>query len=286
MSLRFVKNALVGLGVAYCLSVTACMLPVTAAQPKQNEDYSNNEITDITSLSRLTNLTYLGLYDNQITDIAPLSRLTNLTNLGLNNNEITDITPLSRLTNLTRLWLQGNEITDITSLSRLTNLTWLELTDNPLTNYTCPIQREYICSFMAEGLLEELSRRIRRDLLENSTNTPETIDAVLLSRPYSELAVEQREYFFQSETKLKAGALGSLGIPKSPITSYAFYIQSILTKELDFDIEELGKVYGDAELYKAKKAQDVDFYLSLIPFGSSASNTFVVIWEKDPRSIE
>jgi len=168
----------------------------------------------------------------------------------------------------------------------LTNLTWLELTDNPLTNYTCPVQPEYICSFLAKGFLEELSLRIRRDLLENSTNTPESIDELLRSLPYSEIAAQQREYFFHSETKLKAGVVGSLGIPQSPTTSYYDYIQPVLTKELDFEIEKRGKVYGDAELYHAKHKQNVELYISLVPVGSFGSQTFVVIWAEYPWHID
>jgi len=130
-----------------------------------------------------------------------------------------------------------------------------------------------------------LSRRIRRDLLKKSIKTPETIDEFLRSLPYSEIAAQQREYFFQSETKLKTGALGSLGIIQSPIISYYSYIQPILTKELGLEIEELG-IYGEAELYKVKNEQKVELYISLVPVGSFGRQTFVVIWEKDPRNID
>ena len=137
------------------------------------------------------------------------------------------------------------------------------------------------------GLLQELSPRIRKDLVENSSNSPETIDEVLRSKPYSEIAAGQREYFFQGEGELKEGSIGSLGISqRNPTTSYYNYIQPVLTNELGFEIEELGKEYGNAELYKAKNAENVEFYMSLVPFGSFDSQTFVVIWAKDPRTIE
>ena len=57
---------------------------------------------------------YLNLSENQISDITPLQSLTNLTSLNLYNNKISDITRLQSLTHLTDLYLSGNNISDIT----------------------------------------------------------------------------------------------------------------------------------------------------------------------------
>lgn len=97
-------------------------------------DLSNNQITDITPLKNLTNLTTLGLSANQIIDITPLKNQTNLSDLYLFENQIIDITPLENLTNLTILNLGCNQITDIVPLKNLTNLTYLELTENQITD--------------------------------------------------------------------------------------------------------------------------------------------------------
>jgi hypothetical protein len=76
----------------------------------------NNQVSDITPLSGLTNLTYLDLYHNQyINDISPLSGLTNLMYLDIGANQIIDISWLSGLTNLNELRLHHNQITDILS---------------------------------------------------------------------------------------------------------------------------------------------------------------------------
>ncbi|NJL60049.1 MAG: hypothetical protein HC887_10835 [Desulfobacteraceae bacterium] len=56
------------------------------------------------------NLTELYLSINQISDISPLSVLTDLTILGLIHNQINDISPLSALTNLEQLYLGENPI--------------------------------------------------------------------------------------------------------------------------------------------------------------------------------
>ena len=102
----------------------------------------DNQLEDINFVSNLTNLTDLKLnslmseepYANQITDITPLTHLDNLTELYLYNNQISDIGPLSNLTDLTELYLSSNRISDIISLSNLSNLTYLDLENNPLTD--------------------------------------------------------------------------------------------------------------------------------------------------------
>ncbi len=94
------------------------------------------QITDISTLGSLTNLTTLNLNYNQITDISTLGSLTNLTTLDLNYNQITDISFLGSLTNLTTLYLSSNQITDISFLGSLTNLTTLHLSSNQITDFS------------------------------------------------------------------------------------------------------------------------------------------------------
>ena len=91
---------------------------------------------DITELNKMTNLTFLTLWDNYISDINSLSELTNLTSLSLSNNRISDISALSKLTNLTELSLDINLISDISALAELKNLTSLELFENQISDIT------------------------------------------------------------------------------------------------------------------------------------------------------
>ncbi|MFC2146554.1 COR domain-containing protein [Acidobacteriota bacterium] len=97
-------------------------------------DLGDNKITDISPLKELTQLTTLDLGDNQITDISPLKELTQLKVLLLDRNQITDISPLKELTQLTMLDLSNNQITDISPLKELTQLTPLYLVDNQITD--------------------------------------------------------------------------------------------------------------------------------------------------------
>ena len=57
-------------------------------------DLAGNQISDISPLISLENLTILCLQCNDVTDISPLSNLTNLTDLRLIQNKINDISPL------------------------------------------------------------------------------------------------------------------------------------------------------------------------------------------------
>jgi internalin A len=93
-----------------------------------------NQISDISSLGSLTNLTTLDLSGNIISDISSLGSLTNLTTLDLFDNKISDISILGSLTNLTSLYLDYNKISDISILGSLTNLTTLSLRGNKISD--------------------------------------------------------------------------------------------------------------------------------------------------------
>jgi len=72
-----------------------------------------NEISDISLLGNLTNLTRLSLGSNQISDVSPLANLINLTSLHLDDNEISDISPLVENQGLSEqdyIHLQGNPL--------------------------------------------------------------------------------------------------------------------------------------------------------------------------------
>lgn len=97
-----------------------------------NLDLSGNQIIDISPITHLSKLTDLRLSGNQIIDISPLTNLTKLTDLVLSNNQINNIKPLRLLTKLKRLILHNNQIEETFVLSFLTNLTEIRLDDNPI----------------------------------------------------------------------------------------------------------------------------------------------------------
>jgi len=93
-------------------------------------DLKQNQLTDISVLSNLTQLGGLDLRSNNISDISSLAGLTNLNTLYLNNNQITDISALSDMSQLRKLILGFNSIEDISSLQGLTDLEELSIPGN------------------------------------------------------------------------------------------------------------------------------------------------------------
>ena len=82
----------------------------------------------------LENLEWLQLQDNQISDLSPLSSLTQLNSLYVSDNQLTSLT-LSDLPNLGYVQAQNNQITTI-NLTNVPNLYALYLDNNGLSDLT------------------------------------------------------------------------------------------------------------------------------------------------------
>jgi len=95
---------------------------------------ATNKISDIEPLKALTNLGTLSLDRNQISNLEPLRVLTKLGDLRLMNNQIINIEPLKSLTNLSALYLNSNNISNLDPLKGLNKLTTLDLIDNQIIN--------------------------------------------------------------------------------------------------------------------------------------------------------
>ncbi len=109
--------------------------PLAGLTNLESLDLNRNNISDLSPLSGLIALKGLTLWRNdEISDVSALSDLTNLTRLDLAYNRVEDISALSGLTNLTRLDLWLNKVTDISPILGLINLTELELRWNPLND--------------------------------------------------------------------------------------------------------------------------------------------------------
>jgi tetratricopeptide (TPR) repeat protein len=113
------------------------------------QGFRENQITDISSLAGLTNLTSLELGFNQISDITPLEGLTNLTELFLRDNQISDISPLEELTSLARLDLRHNQISSISPLKSHSNLNYFIVDFNPLSRESLDV---HIPELQARGV--------------------------------------------------------------------------------------------------------------------------------------
>jgi internalin A len=89
---------------------------------------------NISALANLKKLTYLDLDGNGISSISALKDLTELETLDLRNNNIIDISPLQKLSKLEKLFLQNNRIENIDSIKSLNNLYSLHLNSNRIQN--------------------------------------------------------------------------------------------------------------------------------------------------------
>lgn len=99
----------------------------------------NNAISDISNISvlaALPQLTWLELTQNNITDISPLADFTQVVFLWLQDNAISDVSALSSLTQLEDLHLSNNAVSDISVLTGLKHMRVLSLYNNPIANIT------------------------------------------------------------------------------------------------------------------------------------------------------
>jgi Leucine Rich repeats (2 copies) len=95
---------------------------------------SRTQVSDLSSLSSLTQLQYLNLSRTQISDLSSLSSLTQLQYLNLSGTQISDLSSLSSLTQLQYLNLSRTQVSDLSLLSSLTQLQYLNLSETQISD--------------------------------------------------------------------------------------------------------------------------------------------------------
>ncbi len=96
----------------------------------------NAELSDISSLSGLTNLVTFGFRETAVTNIAAVSGMTDLIDLEFEGCNVADSSPLAGLTAMQQLYINDTGIADLTPLAGMTNLTLLQLGNNNITDLT------------------------------------------------------------------------------------------------------------------------------------------------------
>lgn len=95
----------------------------------------SHEVSNLEGLEYLTGANSIDLYGGEnITDLSPLSGLNNLTNLDIAFNNVTDLSPIANLNNLYSFSATGNSINDISPLANMTTLRYLSLNSQTITN--------------------------------------------------------------------------------------------------------------------------------------------------------
>ena len=108
---------------------------MTNKKMHENEKTENNEIEDISSISKCISLIRLYLGYNKIKDISPLSNCALVAFLDLGHNKIEDISALSNCISLTRISLNSNKIGDVSALLlKCTLLDYIDLRNTNISN--------------------------------------------------------------------------------------------------------------------------------------------------------
>lgn len=102
-------------------------------------DLSHTPISDISALHDMTRLIVLDLSHTLISDISALQGMTTLTRLNLTGTQISDISALQGMTGLTELGLSGTQISDISVLQGMTGLTELGLSGTQISDADLPL---------------------------------------------------------------------------------------------------------------------------------------------------
>lgn len=85
---------------------------------------------DILDLKYMINLRYLNLDDNNLTDLSPVSGLTDLEQLSVYKNpDLTDLSPLAGLTGLRNVGFDSSLVTDYSFMAGMTKLEYVHLFD-------------------------------------------------------------------------------------------------------------------------------------------------------------
>ncbi|MGN0631143.1 MAG: leucine-rich repeat domain-containing protein [Ruminococcus sp.] len=101
---------------------------------KELEISNNTDITDVSPLNKLVNLTELNISNTSVEDISCLSDLKNLNQLSINNTKISDLECISAYTSLETLRMDDLENLDADTISLPASLNMLSCEDNNLDN--------------------------------------------------------------------------------------------------------------------------------------------------------
>ena len=95
----------------------------------------NFELTNLSGVKHLTNLTTLIVTHHQITSLAGIEHLNQLETLFVNANQLSNLKEVYYLSNLTQLYCNANQITDLLPLANVTKLTTLNCSYNQLSSF-------------------------------------------------------------------------------------------------------------------------------------------------------
>lgn len=103
--------------------------------PKAMHPSIDFELTNLSGLQHLTDLTLLVLSQNALTNLEGIEHLENLKTLFINDNKLTDLKAVGYLLQLKKLYCHANQLQDIHPLESLINLELLNCSANHLLSF-------------------------------------------------------------------------------------------------------------------------------------------------------
>jgi len=138
-------------GPIHSLSGIERLLNLTTLIVRYTSSDSDLPFNDLTPISQLENLTNLTIRDTPISDIGPLATLLQIDELSLPNNQIADIRPLANLPILRFLNLAGNQVVDLLPLRELSRLSTINLTNNEVRDLSPLLEMTNLKSVWVRG---------------------------------------------------------------------------------------------------------------------------------------
>lgn len=193
----------------------------------------NNQLVDISGLSRAPAMSVLTLSNNGLTTekIAPIAGFHFLSYLSLADNEITGLAPIANLKYLEELRLQNNHITDVRDLKKLTDLKALYLGDNDIISNIDFLDNltELRVLYLNGNRIEDISGLVSLSNLRSINVSNNSIDSLSCLERYSatltEVYAENNEIrsfaFAKPLTNLRILLLsGNVAQEETSLTSY------------------------------------------------------------------
>jgi len=160
--------------------------------------FEEQSFSDISVLSELNSLEKLHINNApELSDISSLKKLTNLELLIFNKTLIYDISTISDLKNLKKLYIINSPVFDISAISSLYNLKIVHLERVPVSDI-------YPLSYLLDHNLEHI--RLQQLLISDVPFSTENIDAYIFLPPLTSLDVMEKTFWWFSYPEELDGA--------------------------------------------------------------------------------
>ena len=134
-------------------------------------NFSNNKIDNISGLGRLKNANTINLSNNNIDSLDDMSSIESLINLDISNNtNLRDISQLRNIQNVVELKMNNTAVTTLTVLENYTSMTTLEFEGSPITDISALAELSPINMVFSDPALFENKPDFNSTICQNYYN--------------------------------------------------------------------------------------------------------------------